>query len=60
MRPGHIGPAFSLAAVHGHRGLCHCMSDRIAPARAIAARTKQRFIEIAREKRKTFRSRTSS
>jgi hypothetical protein len=29
------------------------MSDRIALARAIAARTKPRFIEIPREKRKT-------
>ena len=30
------------------------MSDRIALARAIAARTKPRFIEIPREKRKTL------
>ena len=29
------------------------MSDRIALARAIAARTKPRFIDIPREKRKT-------
>ena len=37
-----------MLTVHGQRGLCHCML-----ARAIAARTKPRFIEIPREKRNT-------
>ena len=42
--------AFSLSlTIQWQRGLCRRMSDRIALARAIAARTKPRFIEIPRE-----------
>ena len=49
-RPYQTGPSFWLTIQVLH-GLCHRMSDRKALARAIAARTTPRFIEIKNEKR---------